>query len=111
MNTELPAPEDYYRLTRARGLREEAREIELLREGKLWHMPAWLAVSQAGFIALSILAICLGLPWVGILLIWSALALCGIRSMRCPVHLRAEADRLEAEHQARHGALTAEEAD
>jgi antibiotic biosynthesis monooxygenase (ABM) superfamily enzyme len=111
MKTKLPVPEEYYRLTRARELRRKAarsqgrwnawllawtlfNSVTVLTRELVQHLH--LAVTP-GWLLTAILIVCMPL---GFLLIpyWNRIG-----------RWRVEADRLEAEHQARYGELRAGE--
>jgi hypothetical protein len=118
MKTELPAPEEYYRLIHAKKLRRQALWLETA-EGVLG-VPAFLIilVSVVGFPAV------FALPWVtgvglpglllwpaGLLLIIGAAVAALVKGLDwCELtcqQWRDQADRLEAEHQGRYGRLPA----
>jgi hypothetical protein len=106
MNTDLPAPEEYYRLTRARELRRKAARLER-------------CVERASVITpIGIFLIIVSLPFAptGIVTAWGIVAAlmlvptgaCVWEFMNSRVRrYRAEAQSLEAEHQLRRGALSA----
>jgi hypothetical protein len=105
MNSCLPAPDDYYRPERARELRDQADRLETRG---FWLSAAGMVLLFASGPALVFVL------WNPVLLLLPAaltLALswgrAGLR--RRLAGLRAEADALEAEHQARYGALPSAE--
>jgi hypothetical protein len=94
----LRPPDEYYRLTRARELRRKAGGIER-------HIWRWLG--GAGLVSL-VLGVYSG--HVGscvVVLVIGAWAVGSTLSALRATHLRAQADRLEAEHQVRYGELPA----
>ena len=108
----LPARDEYYRVTRARELRAKADRLEgwdYWRSSRseqvaglliiAWLLPV-LAVLRIGGLP-EILLLLLTPPAMGWLLLYPI----PLRSYTG--RLRAEAERLEAEHQARYGALEA----
>jgi Flp pilus assembly protein TadB len=97
MKTHLPAPEEYYRLTRARELREKVRRLDW----RWWLLPVlWLTI--AAWLVWTgerkVFAIANGIMSIALLLFrwWERQ-----RDRR----LLEEAEALEAEHQARYGEL------
>jgi hypothetical protein len=103
MRTTLPAREDYYRPARARELRERASRLERWVWGPLGFYlasvpvcPYFEAGSVAGFVFLPVTLAVLGI--------------CA-RCYRRARQQRDEAAALEAEHQARYGALPPGEGD
>jgi hypothetical protein len=111
MNTELPAPEDYYRLTRARELREKADRLE----ARVALLEKWTRSPTR----LPLIILCPTLFLVVGRWLWKLdhlyiyLIVLGFpvavtapeRVRRRADELREEADHLEAEHQARYGEL------
>jgi hypothetical protein len=105
MKTELPAREEYYRLTRARELRAKA--------ARLHH---WLAAGTVCFLlAAGALFLTFGMSPVGILVCLLFLSAVAARPWAYlegkAARLRGEAADLEAEHQSRYGALPAGESE
>jgi hypothetical protein len=113
MNTELPAREDYYRLTRARALREKADRLDWSR-GSVGALCAFFVpiVFLGCSFAAGILETGLwnypgrgvALPFVmGLIFVPVGFGIYRMETMI--TSLRSEADALEAEHPARYGAL------
>jgi hypothetical protein len=106
MKTALPASEEYYRLTRARELRRKADLTASWARGPcvciavaVWALAYFLALRVAASVP-GAAALLLLLPVLGGLLVLLLDEL-----FRRALRLRAEADALEAEHQARYGDL------
>jgi hypothetical protein len=118
MKTELPAREEYYRLTRARELRRKAARLErwATKVPRSFVTYAWSVCPvlilatvadqclAAGMDFLFSVMVACSLGVTGPLLLWVEL---GYRGSR----YRQEAKALEAEHQIRYGALVAGEGD
>jgi hypothetical protein len=113
MKTELPAPEEYYRLTRARALRQRSERWEWWSRHGLTVLVAALPFALAGGAA--VLLFGAWIPWLfvlvllGMLLLACAVLVCFWEEPAQWLRARAagvceEAVSLEAEHQARYGA-------
>jgi hypothetical protein len=110
MNTALPARKDYYRVTRARELRRIAHGARIWIPRLLWLNLGALGVITGGVIYYGAPALRAFLsflpPWVSALWLTSIGVLVGIRLLAGSIERsQVEAEALEAEHQARYGAL------
>jgi hypothetical protein len=112
MKTTLPAPEEYYRPARARELRERAARLERWIDHRWRLAPLCLSLLGAALCALIFAFSFLGplLLGLGLALTVELLALVA-GCLRAPARLREQAAALEAEHQARYGALPPGEGD
>jgi uncharacterized membrane protein len=109
MKTDLPAPEEYHRLTRARELRKCAARLERTAQ----HLKVAMALMVLPALVPVVIGAILGVgPRVVLWLVLAAFSvtLALIRLFGSITgKWRAQADRLEAEHQDRYGALGAGE--
>jgi hypothetical protein len=113
MKTELPEPAEYYRPTRARELREKAARLE--RQKRFLVRSTWGSALASGMLVFLFPYVIrtgsdLSALWLGGTFLFFVAVALGLVVRRVDTdeamrHSQAEADRLEAEHAARYGAL------